>query len=76
MSSLALSVLLSLVSAVAYAAGAIVQERVAASGDSRPYAPLRKGAWWVAVALNGVERCSTSWRSRTGLSASYSLSGR
>ncbi|MDX3685484.1 DMT family transporter [Streptomyces sp. AK04-4c] len=54
MSSLALSVLLSLVSAVAYAAGAIVQERVAASGDSRPYAPLRKGAWWVAVALNGV----------------------
>ncbi|MEV5158770.1 DMT family transporter [Streptomyces sp. NPDC053728] len=54
MSSLALSVLLSLVSAVAYAAGAIVQERVAAADDSRPYAPLRKGAWWVAVALNGV----------------------
>ncbi|MEV7103747.1 DMT family transporter [Streptomyces atroolivaceus] len=54
MSSLALSVLLSLVSAIAYAAGAIVQERVAAAGDSRPYAPLRNGAWWVAVALNGV----------------------
>ncbi|MFF2137062.1 DMT family transporter [Streptomyces sp. NPDC058193] len=54
MSSLALSVLLSLVSAVAYAAGAIVQERVAATGDSRPYAPLRNGVWWVAVALNGV----------------------
>lgn len=54
MSSLALSVLLSLVSAVAYAAGAIVQERVAAGGDSRPYAPLRNGAWWVAVGLNGV----------------------
>ncbi|MFC9947586.1 DMT family transporter [Streptomyces pratensis] len=54
MSSLALSVLLSLVSAVAYAAGAIVQERVAAAGGSRPYAPLRNGAWWVAVALNGV----------------------
>lgn len=54
MSSLVLSVLLSLVSAVAYAAGAIVQERVAAAGDSRPYAPLRNGAWWVAVALNGV----------------------
>ncbi|HWU05981.1 MAG TPA: DMT family transporter [Streptomyces sp.] len=54
MSSLALSVLLSLVSAVAYAAGAIVQERVAAAGDSRPYAPLRNGVWWVAVALNGV----------------------
>ncbi|MFE9822245.1 DMT family transporter [Streptomyces sp. NPDC005791] len=54
MSSLALSVLLSLVSAVAYAAGAIVQERVAAAGDSRPYAPLRNGTWWIAVALNGV----------------------
>ncbi|MFI8004766.1 DMT family transporter [Streptomyces sp. NPDC086010] len=54
MSSLALSVLLSLVSAVAYAAGAIVQERVAASGGSRPYAPLRNRAWWVAVGLNGV----------------------
>ncbi|MFC8224877.1 DMT family transporter [Streptomyces sp. NPDC057287] len=54
MSSLALSVLLSLVSAVAYAAGAIVQERVAAAGDSRPYAPLRNGVWWVAVGLNGV----------------------
>lgn len=54
MSSLALSVLLSLVSAVAYAAGAIVQERVAATGGSGPYAPLRNGVWWVAVALNGV----------------------
>ncbi|MEU0303170.1 DMT family transporter [Streptomyces sp. NPDC006175] len=54
MSSLALSVLLSLVSAVAYAAGAIVQEHVAAAGDSRPYAPLRNATWWVAVALNGV----------------------
>ncbi|MFF2727888.1 DMT family transporter [Streptomyces sp. NPDC058008] len=54
MSSLAFSVLLSLVSAVAYAAGAIVQEHVAAAGDSRPYAPLRNGVWWVAVGLNGV----------------------
>ncbi|MEU1127223.1 DMT family transporter [Streptomyces sp. NPDC005899] len=54
MSSLALSVLLSLVSAVAYAAGAIVQERVAAAGDGRPYAPLRNAVWWAAVALNGV----------------------
>ncbi|MEU5716992.1 DMT family transporter [Streptomyces sp. NPDC020403] len=53
MSSLALSVLLSLVSAVAYAAGAIVQERVAAAGDGRPYAPLRNAVWWGAVALNG-----------------------
>lgn len=54
MSSLALSVLLSLISAVAYAAGAIVQERVAAAGDGRSYAPLRNPVWWVAVALNGV----------------------
>ncbi|MGX1885048.1 DMT family transporter [Streptomyces sp. NPDC055287] len=54
MSALALSVLLAVVSAVAYAAGAIVQERVAATTPGRPYAPLRHGAWWAAVALNGV----------------------
>ncbi|WP_208765333.1 DMT family transporter [Streptomyces albidochromogenes] len=54
MSALALSVLLALVSAVAYAAGAIVQERVAATTPARPYAPLRHGAWWAAVALNGL----------------------
>ncbi|GGT13087.1 DMT family transporter [Streptomyces purpureus] len=53
MSPLALSVLLSLVSAVAYAAAAIVQERVAASAASA-YAPVRSGAWWVSVLLNGV----------------------
>lgn len=53
MSALALSVLLALVSAVAYAAGAIVQERVASTTPTRPYAPLRHGAWWAAVALNG-----------------------
>lgn len=54
MSALALSVLLSLVSAVAYAAGAILQERVAADTPDRPYAPLHHGVWWAAVALNGV----------------------
>lgn len=54
MSSLALSVLLSLVSAVAYAAGAIVQERVATASDGRSLAPLRDRVWWVAVSLNGV----------------------
>ncbi|WP_373465166.1 DMT family transporter [Streptomyces sp. V2I9] len=54
MSSLALSVLLSLVSAVAYAAGAIIQERVAATGDNSSRALLRTGVWWVAVALNGA----------------------
>ncbi|MGW4201337.1 DMT family transporter [Streptomyces sp. NPDC004726] len=54
MSSLMLAVLLSLVSAVAYAAGAIVQERVAASTPARPYAPLHHAGWWLAVSLNGV----------------------
>ncbi|MGQ4718765.1 DMT family transporter [Streptomyces anulatus] len=54
MSSLALSVLLSLISAVAYAAGAIIQERVAATGDNSWRALLRNGVWWVAVLLNGT----------------------
>ncbi|GCB42976.1 DMT family transporter [Streptomyces sp. NL15-2K] len=54
MSALALSVLLSLVSAVAYAAGAIVQERVAVSSPGQQYAPLRRPIWWAAVALNGL----------------------
>ncbi|MEU7025661.1 DMT family transporter [Streptomyces sp. NPDC046275] len=54
MSPLVLSVLLSLVSAVAYAAAAIVQERVAAAADGPRYAPLRRPAWWGAVLLNGV----------------------
>ncbi|MFI9611650.1 DMT family transporter [Streptomyces sp. NPDC052023] len=52
MSALALSVLLSLVSAVAYAGGAIVQERVAEADGQ--YAPLRRPGWWAAVALNGL----------------------
>ncbi|MEV7682470.1 DMT family transporter [Streptomyces sp. NPDC088341] len=54
MSALALSVLLSLVSAVAYASGAILQERVAANTPDRPYAPLHHGVWWAAVVLNGL----------------------
>ncbi|MFJ9624818.1 DMT family transporter [Streptomyces sp. NPDC101181] len=54
MSSLALSVLLSLISAVAYAAGAIIQERVAATGEHSSYGLLREPVWWVAVLLNGV----------------------
>lgn len=54
MSALALSVLLSLVSAVAYAGGAIVQERVAVSRPGERYAPLRRPLWWAAVALNGL----------------------
>ncbi|MFF8653081.1 DMT family transporter [Streptomyces huasconensis] len=54
MSALALSVLLSLVSAVAYAGGAILQERVAATTPEQRYVPLRRGAWWAAIALNGL----------------------
>jgi drug/metabolite transporter (DMT)-like permease len=55
MNALALSVLLSLVSAVAYAGGAIVQEQVAVSSpDDQQYAPLRRPTWWAAVALNGL----------------------
>ncbi|MEU8573127.1 DMT family transporter [Streptomyces asoensis] len=54
MSALALSVVLSLVSAVAYAGGAIVQEQVALSSPSGEYAPLRRPGWWAAVAMNGL----------------------
>ncbi|MEV6957680.1 DMT family transporter [Streptomyces sp. NPDC051207] len=54
MSALALSVLLSLVSAVAYAGGAIMQERVAVSSPGQTYAPLRRPGWWAAVGLNGL----------------------
>ncbi|WP_353946208.1 DMT family transporter [Streptomyces sp. HUAS MG91] len=54
MSALALSVLLSLVSAVAYAGGAIVQERVAETSPQTAYAPLRRPAWWGAGCLNGL----------------------
>ncbi|MFJ8229795.1 DMT family transporter [Streptomyces sp. NPDC094448] len=54
MSPLLFAVLLSLVSAVAYAAGAIVQERVAATTPAGTYAPLQHAVWWGAVALNGI----------------------
>ncbi|MFF7981603.1 DMT family transporter [Streptomyces sp. NPDC007901] len=54
MSALALSVLLSFVSAVAYAGGAIVQEQVAVSSPDEHYAPLRRPSWWGAMALNGL----------------------
>ncbi|WP_143671098.1 DMT family transporter [Streptomyces sp. Ru87] len=56
MSPLVLAVSLSLVSAVAYAAAAVVQERLAA--DPRRAAGRsalwRSGRWWTAVALNGT----------------------
>ncbi|ROP46938.1 DMT family transporter [Streptomyces sp. PanSC9] len=54
MSALALSVLLSFVSALAYAGGAIVQERVAVSSPDSAYLPLRRAGWWGALALNGL----------------------
>ncbi|MFF0724736.1 DMT family transporter [Streptomyces sp. NPDC004134] len=57
MSPLMLSVLLSLVSAVAYAGAALVQERVAATttdadGAGGAFAPLHRGSWWASVVLN------------------------
>ncbi|MEV5878918.1 DMT family transporter [Streptomyces sp. NPDC052101] len=54
MSALALSVLLSFVSALAYAGGAIVQEQVAVSSPDSAYMPLRRPSWWGALALNGL----------------------
>ncbi|MBD0708213.1 MULTISPECIES: DMT family transporter [unclassified Streptomyces] len=54
MSPLPLSILLALVSAVAYAGAAIVQERVASSATGPRYAPLRSAAWWGSVLFNGV----------------------
>lgn len=54
MNALVLSVLLSLVSAVAYAGGAIVQERVAANTPGTTYAPMRQLIWWIAVGLNAL----------------------
>ncbi|MBH5333596.1 DMT family transporter [Streptomyces pactum] len=54
MTALALSVLLALVSAVCYAAGAILQERVAATAPQGATAPLRRRGWWGAVSLNGA----------------------
>ncbi|GAQ62167.1 DMT family transporter [Streptomyces scabiei] len=54
MNALALSVLLSFVSAVAYAGGAIVQERVAVSSSGRSFAPWRRPVWWAAAGLNGL----------------------
>ncbi|MFI5806252.1 DMT family transporter [Streptomyces sp. NPDC051561] len=55
MSPLALSVLLALVSAVAYAVGAVLQEGVAAAGRTgSQYLPVRQPAWWAAAGLNGV----------------------
>ncbi|WP_419994680.1 DMT family transporter [Streptomyces boninensis] len=49
--SLAVALLLALVSAAAYAGAAVLQERVSAGGASTAKALLR-GSWWLAVGLN------------------------
>jgi drug/metabolite transporter (DMT)-like permease len=55
MSALSLAVLFAIVSAAAYAAGAVVQERLAADADRQPVlALLRRGRWWFAVGLNAA----------------------
>ncbi|MET8134343.1 DMT family transporter [Streptomyces sp. NPDC005251] len=54
MSALALSVVLSFISAVAYAGGAIIQEQVAVTSPGQTYAPLHRPGWWAAVALTGL----------------------
>jgi drug/metabolite transporter (DMT)-like permease len=54
MSAVPLAVVLSLVSAVAYAAAAVAQERLAArTADDGALRLLRSGAWWRSVLLNG-----------------------
>jgi hypothetical protein len=54
MSAALLALVLSLFSAVAYAAAAVAQERLASRSPGTGALPLlRSGAWWGAVALNG-----------------------
>ncbi|GHA94957.1 hypothetical protein GCM10010330_56380 [Streptomyces tendae] len=53
MNAALVAVLLSLVSACAYAAAAVAQERLASrASDAGPLRMLTSGAWWWAVALN------------------------
>ncbi|MFH9011538.1 hypothetical protein ACH4C6_09200 [Streptomyces sp. NPDC017943] len=55
MNALLVAVALSLVSAVAYAAAAVAQERLASrSSGSGPLRLLGRGAWWCAVGLNAA----------------------
>ncbi|GAA4449456.1 DMT family transporter [Phytohabitans houttuyneae] len=55
MSAVALAVIFAIASAAAYAAGAVVQERLAAEAVRIPVlALLRRGRWWFAVGLNGA----------------------
>ncbi|WP_206313686.1 DMT family transporter [Streptomyces coryli] len=61
MSPFLLSVVLSLVSAAAYAGAAVIQERVAATtpeaadpASRASYAPYHRPGWWASVGLNGA----------------------
>ncbi|GGZ38768.1 hypothetical protein [Streptomyces poonensis] len=55
MSAFLVAVVLSLVSAVAYAAAAVAQERLASrSGGAGALRMLASGAWWGSVALNAA----------------------
>lgn len=55
MSALPLAVIFAVASAAAYAAGAVVQERLAADAERQPVlALLRRGRWWFAVGLNAA----------------------
>jgi drug/metabolite transporter (DMT)-like permease len=53
MSPFLLSVLLSLVSAMAYAGAAVLQEHVAGTTPESAFGHLRNGRWWASVGLNG-----------------------
>ncbi len=55
MTAWALAVIFAIASAAAYAAGAVVQERLAADAVRVPVlALLRRGRWWFAVGLNAA----------------------
>ncbi|MCW6009227.1 DMT family transporter [Micromonospora sp. CPCC 205371] len=55
MSALALAVLFAIASAAAYAAGAVMQERLAADAERHTVLALLKlGRWWFAVGLNAA----------------------
>jgi hypothetical protein len=65
MSATLVAVVLSLFSAVAYAAAAVAQERLAARTSDAGAATARPGAWWWSVGLNASARCCT-WALKYG----------
>jgi uncharacterized membrane protein len=54
MNALIASVLLAVLSAIAYAAAAIVQERIASTTAPSRFALLHNRRWWISVLLNGA----------------------